>query len=349
MADNYPAGTDTGDPAGQTAEKKQRTKRKNLTGLVTAPTPQASLEVKKPGPAPGSGTAGPSRLNQQAGVQAAAKSRKLERDRTGARDLLGDLAAADEAEDLDDMEMDPSAWARRCESQHAAWTKQCSCHRDQYLEYLPENLQRYKAQKDAKHQQLQDEIDKWRPSACECTLDASFTCSVGEVDYFGLDCTFTLKGNEFRCQCSRISSPPPLAFGCFPATPTAPRMWFDLRALHLYRRQALEGMSTTGENLFNKCLHVLDQLCIVLIFFFSCHIGYLGSLSEGHEYWCGNIKSIRASSFQAVYSSGYLPMVADVGTLQNLGVQVSDENSVFSNCPMCSKAPEGMCYDVLHN
>jgi len=50
------------------------------------------------------------------------------------------------------------------------------------------------------------------------------------------------------------------------------------------------------------------------------YAAFLTSLSAVHDFWCGHNKVISASRFQESYSSGYLPMVMDVESLDNLGV-----------------------------
>jgi hypothetical protein len=92
-------------------------------------------------------------------------------------------------------------------------------------------------------------VEEWQPPACRCGCDtASFTRHpAGDVWYYGRTCVFQVSLYEWRCSnCCRGVAPSPLAFGCFPSTPTIPQMWFELQLLHLYREQGHDGMSSTG-------------------------------------------------------------------------------------------------------
>ena len=69
-------------------------------------------------------------------------------------------------------------------------------------------------------------------------------------------------------------------------------------------------------------------------------VAFLSSLANGHEFWCGAFKAVTASSFQAAYSGGFLPMFTESNSLHSLGVEGIDTGP-FGDCPICAGAPQG--------
>ena len=170
------------------------------------------------------------------------------------------LAEFDEAEDPDEIRTEGgiSQWAARQQRQHAAWVELRNGTTgpsliEQYLQYLPGIMEHAQWSAGENRDMLQSKLDNTPPPACPCSFTSesspAFTKEPdGKVTYFGIDCTFDLVLSKFRCLgCKKCVSMSPLALGCLPSTPTSAQMWFDLRVMHLYRRQALEGMSVTGD------------------------------------------------------------------------------------------------------
>ena len=135
----------------------------------------------------------------------------------------------------------------------------------------------------------------------------------------GLAYMFTLDVSVYQCsKCSRKVEPPPLAFGCFPSSPThAHSIWWDLRLLHRYRKLGKEGLSTTGEIFF---MHMVlsSSFDVAFLTHVFKHAAFLESISQEHDFWCGSSKVIKASFFQDAYSAGFLPMILGVNDLFSL-------------------------------
>ena len=196
---------------------------------------------------------GPSRSTQQAGTTAAAAARQAAAGREAAETEAA--AAAAEKDEAEDDVGDPTTWGFRCEKQHTAWRGCCAAHKSLYYDSLPRNLARSKEEAEGHQRRLQAEVEEWQPDACPrgCAT-ASFTRQpAGGVTYYGRTCIFHISLYEYQCLCcnDRVA-PSPLAFGCFPSTPTTPQIWFELQLLQLYSKQGHEGLSSTG---WSGCLH----------------------------------------------------------------------------------------------
>ena len=219
---------------------------RNNRSAVFLPADVAPINSNVAGRPRGSGQ-GPARSTQQAGTLAATAAR-IAAGREAADTETAAAAAGNEAGDGEDVG-DATIWGRRCENQHSAWKDCCSTNRELYYDSLPCNLARSKEEADGLQRRRQAEVEEWQPPACQCGCDtASFTQHpAGDVWYYGRTCAFQLSLYEWQCSnCNRRAAPSPLAFGCFPSTPTIPQMWFELQLLHLYREQGHEGMSSTG-------------------------------------------------------------------------------------------------------
>lgn len=214
----------------------------------------APNESRQRGPPPAKGRPKGSgsiiRTIQEEGTRAAARARQEKGARGHAAEELGDMAADIAYGDEEEMDGDPSDWARRCQATHTAWEAGGQAYQRQFVEYLAGNIRRSIEQAESYQRHLQSEIDQWCPTACSCAEHAAYSRSdAGEVSYYGRTCTFTLRVATFHCNCcSRKIELPPLAFGCFPSTPVQPTIWWELQLLHQYRKEAHEsGLSMTGE------------------------------------------------------------------------------------------------------
>ena len=253
-------------------KRRKKAGWRDTVGIISAPTPITSLgPMVAPGPPRGSSLMGPSREAQARGSQAATAGRAADT----VRNLKAAMEAAaaaqgDEAEE--EIEGEPRTWARRCANQSEAWGSLSSHFRQQYVDFLPQNLAREEEMTEKLKEKLQSDLSNYRPATCSCSssIDGEpkaqwISHSDGEVTYYGLTCTFPLQLTAYQCSnCSKRCSVSPLAFGCLPSTPTMPNVWFDLKVLRLHRRQFSEGMSTTGE-----MLQLFNYLCSVTMMILS--------------------------------------------------------------------------------
>ena len=219
--------------------------KKQGRGLVTG-----GSEPLAPPPPKGrpKGSGHMSRSTQQAGTRAAQRARQV-REARGAGAMMGELAEVAYG-DEEEMDGDPSTWGVRCQKAHDAWDANANSCKGQFLQYLAINIQRSQNHAQTYQKQLQSELDSWLPSSC-CHCDTTSLCvsSKGQVTYYGRTCTFNLTISTFQCQCcGKKVEPPPLAFGCFPSSPTQAHVWWELQLLHQYRREAHDsGLSITGK------------------------------------------------------------------------------------------------------
>ena len=163
----------------------------------------------------------------------------------------------DDVVDLNDeaepAEARPGAWAERQARKNAAWRSSLPGLQSSYVELFPLAVQRKQESQRIFTEQLQADVHAyWKLHSC-CLVEGEFDDALltklpeREIIYIGLTGCATIKLPSCLCgRCNVQITPNPLAYACFPSSPTVPAYWYDLQVHQLYQRDALACLSATG-------------------------------------------------------------------------------------------------------
>ena len=124
--------------------------------------------------------------------------------------------------DEEEMDGSPSDWALRCQETHVAWKREGPLYKDQFMEFLPINLNRSKQRALSYQRQLQSEVDAWCPPPCGCCDKSDWKCLVPlvkEVEKDGGDEMWRIEAQEGDCTPYTTLNPNSIPRSCL-APPT---------------------------------------------------------------------------------------------------------------------------------
>jgi hypothetical protein len=262
---------------------------------------------------------------------------------------------SDDEHVVDDGEPGPSgahtSWAERMIRKDGRWKEVLPGMKQDYLLHYP--VAAHYRQQDTEQQlaNINARIgSSWSLHKCPAMPDemparTDFEAVPGyEVTYYSLSCVGRLTVQGWQCKCCQQQMVPmPCMFGCFPNSPTAPTVWYDLQVLKLYHRLGpMEGLSATGAA---PCIHA-SRTNTSGPQSSSYHVpldaGFLEGLLNVHQLWTdspGNNITITANSFEDTFCA-YLSVVTDLDSLSSLGVEGMDSGP-FCDCAVCAHLPSG--------
>ena len=265
----------------------------------------------------------------------------------------GDAEADGPLDDGEPAEPRPGEWAERQARKNAAWRNNLPGLQSSYVQNFPLAIRLKQESQRIIHELLQAEVyGFWKLHTC-CLVEGEFDETPlrtlpeeREIIYISLTGCSTIKLPSCHCdRCNVQISPDPLAYGCFPSSPTAPVYWYDLQVYQMYKGAAASGLSATGiqqhdlGNPYTACsddaMHALMMPCMPFL-------GFLASLRKAHQPWDQTDRNYPSTnSFEDSFCT-FLATTSLTTSLGKAGLCVPGmDEGPFHNCGICCPLPPG--------
>lgn len=144
-------------------------------------------------------------------------------------------------------------WSQRMQQLDQSWDAKIPCFKKAYIDCFPMSRALYETLGRRRLQMLQDNINEgWMLHPC-CSHESTISdecltlLEKRPTKYVGHSYVGSLEIPRWHCSsCKQDVDSDPLAWGCFPSTPTAPAIWYDQQVMLQYKTLIQHGCSATG-------------------------------------------------------------------------------------------------------